>query len=70
LDFNTYSFLIGDFSQLYGSETEGGYIEITIDNISAEAYAGTSAIPEPASLLLVGLGLAGLYALQRRRSLN
>ncbi|MFN7840937.1 MAG: PEP-CTERM sorting domain-containing protein [Pirellula sp.] len=31
-------------------------------------YAGFSAVPEPSSMLLCGLGLGGLYAWRRRRS--
>jgi hypothetical protein len=57
--------LVGDrldtFSAPSGSNPGNG------GSIPFQFYAGFSAVPEPSSMLLCGLGLGGLYAWRRRR---
>jgi hypothetical protein len=38
-----------------------------IDNVSLEQTGSANAVPEPGSLALLGLGLAGFVAARRKR---
>lgn len=55
--------LSADFAGVAYSMTFNGDPTIAFDNIAL----GSNAVPEPASMLLVSLGLAGLAASKRRR---
>lgn len=72
IDLSSYAFLqdINEFhvnivSQRY-SGSEGNYDDFAIDNIVV-SYDNAETVPEPASLALLGLGLAGLGLFSRRR---
>jgi hypothetical protein len=51
----------------FRSEINGSDYDARIDNVSVVRYQGNGQIPEPATLGLFGLGLAGLGAVRRRQ---
>jgi hypothetical protein len=53
--------------EITGSYENGPGIEAYVDNIRLETDATISAVPEPGTLALLGLGVAGIGAMRRRK---
>jgi len=61
---------VGQTLRLRFAETDNIFtFQFGVDNVSLET-SQTSAVPEPSSLLLLGIGLAGLLAIGRRQLLG
>jgi hypothetical protein len=69
--FNAWGFNTVDGSQFSGGQSNEAFAwAVRPGNVATTTTTTTTTVPEPASGLLVGLALAGLAALRRRRSLG